>query len=106
VEGRTFYFRERPDEWRIELNLRPSGRFARALVGTDSDGEARYEERELDEGDVIAHGTTAVDRYGSTPVERAKFIVDTIRVHLSREACTLHVDDLPSIEAFLGSGVR
>ncbi|OBF33705.1 hypothetical protein A5724_19335 [Mycobacterium sp. ACS1612] len=55
----------------------------RALIGTDSDGETRYEERELDEGDVIAHGTTAVDGYGKTPVERAKFIVDIIRVHLS-----------------------
>jgi hypothetical protein len=106
VDGRTFYFCERHHEWRIELNLRPSGRFARALVGTDSDGEARYEARELDEGDVIAHGTTAVDGYGSTPVERAKFIVDTIRVHLSREACTLHVHDLSSIEPLLGREVR
>ncbi|MFG1930725.1 hypothetical protein ACGFK1_08705 [Mycobacterium sp. NPDC048908] len=106
VDGRAFYFRERHDEWRIELNLRPSGRFARVLVGTDSGGEACYEERELDEGDVIADGTTAVDGYGNTPVERAKFIVDTIRVHLSREACTLHVDDLSSIAALLGCKVR
>ncbi|WP_234835101.1 hypothetical protein [Mycolicibacterium stellerae] len=106
VDGRVFYFRERHGEWRIELNLRPSGRFARALVGTDSEGEPRYEERELDSGDVIADGTTAIDGYGSTPVERAKFIVDTIRVHLSREACALHVDDLSSIEALLGCAVR
>lgn len=72
----------------------------------DSDGGPRYEERELDEGDVIADGTTAVDGYGSSPVERAKFTVDTNRVHLSREACTLHVDDLSSIEALLGCEVR
>ena len=90
VDGHTFYFRERHDEWRIELDLRPSGRIVRAVVGTDRDGEARYEERELDEGDVIARGTTDVDRYGATPIERAKFIVDTIRVHLARETCTLH----------------
>jgi hypothetical protein len=106
VDGHTFYFRERHDEWRIELDLRPSGRIARALVGTDRDGKARYEERELDEGDVIAHGTTAFDGYGTTPVERAKFIVDTIRVHLAREACTLHAEDLSSIEALLGCEVR
>jgi hypothetical protein len=49
---------------------------------------------------------TAVEGYGSTPVERAKFIVDTIRVHPSREACTLHVDDLSSIEALPGCEVR
>ncbi|OAN36925.1 hypothetical protein A4X20_06280 [Mycolicibacterium iranicum] len=106
VDGRLFYFRERHDEWRIELNLRPSGRFARALVGTDSNGGARYEERELDEGDVISHGTTAVDGYGNTPVERATVIVDTIRAHLAREACALHLDDLSSIEALLGREVR
>lgn len=106
VDGRKFYFRERHGEWRIELDLRPNGRFARALVGTDGEGDPRYEERELDAGDVIADGTTSVDGYGSAPVERAKFIVDTIRVHLSREACALHVDDLSSIEALLGCAVR
>jgi hypothetical protein len=106
VDGHSFYFRERHDEWRIELDMRPSGRFARAFVGTDAYGEARCEERELDEGDVIAHGTTDVERYGATPVERAQFIVDTIRVHLAREACDLHVQDLSSIEALLGREVH
>ena len=106
VDGHTFYFHERHDEWRIELDMRPSGRFARAVVSTDLDGEARYEQRELDEGDVIANGTTDVEGYGTTPVERAKFIVDTIGVHLSREACTLHAEDLSSIEALLGREVR
>ena len=102
VDGHSFYFRERHGEWRIELDLRPSGRFARAFVGVDSDGEARYDERELDEGDVIAYGTTDVEECGTTPAERAKFIVDTIRMHLTRKACTLHHDDLSSIEALLG----
>ena len=54
----------------------------------------------------FAHGTTATDGYGSTWVERAKLIVDTIRRYLSREACTLHVDGLSSIEALLGCEVR
>ncbi|HEY9304986.1 MAG TPA: hypothetical protein VIO95_11915 [Mycobacterium sp.] len=106
VDGHSFYFRERHDEWRIELDLRPSGRFARAFLGTDSSGEACYQERELDEGDVIAQGTIGVGGYGSTPVERARFIVDTIRVHLGQQACTLHSEDLSSIEALLGRGVR
>lgn len=106
VDGHTFCFRERSDVWRIELDMRPSGRFARAFVGTDPDGEARYEERELDEGDVIAHGTSDVDGYGTTAVERAKFIVDIIRIHLAREACNLHMQDLSSIEALLGREVR
>jgi hypothetical protein len=55
---------------------------------------------------VIAHGTTGVDNYGATPVERAKFIFDTIRVYLARQACTLHAEDLSSIEALLGREVR
>ncbi len=106
VDGHTFYFRERHDEWRIELDLLPSGRFANALVGVDAAGEIRCEESELSEGDVIAEGTINVDGYGSTPVERAHFIVDTIRVHLARQACTLHAEDLSSISALLGRDVR
>jgi hypothetical protein len=44
--------------------------------------------------------------YGTTPVERAKFIVDTVRLHLARKACNLHLQDLWSIEALLGREVR
>ena len=39
VDGHRFSFRERHDEWRIELDLRPSGRFARVWVGGDLDDE-------------------------------------------------------------------
>jgi hypothetical protein len=106
VDGHTFYFRERHGEWHIEVDLRPSGRFVRALVGTGDDGEPRFEERELEEGEVIARGTTEVDSYGTTPRERAVFIVDTIRVHLGRGACNLHVQDLSSIGTLLGCEVR
>ncbi|MDT5171097.1 MAG: hypothetical protein QOD02_4438 [Mycobacterium sp.] len=54
-------------------------------------------------GDVIAHNTTAAEGYGTTPVERAQFIVDTIRIPLGRQACTHHLDELSSIEAILGT---
>jgi hypothetical protein len=106
VDGHTFYFRERHDEWRIEVDMQPSGRFARAVVGRHVDREARYEERELSEGEVIAQGATDVDGYGTTPVERAKFIADTVRLHLARMACNIHLQDLSSIEALLGREVR
>lgn len=106
VDGHSFYFRERHGEWRIELDLRPSGRLAQAFVGIDPAGGVRTEARELDEGDVIAQGIIDVDGYGSTPVERARFIVDTIRVHLAQKACTLHSEDLSSIAALLGRDVR
>jgi hypothetical protein len=99
VDGHSFYFRERHDEWRIELDLRPSGRFIRAVAGTDNGGTIRYQEREEDKGDVVAQGTIAADGYGTTPVERAKFIVDTIRIHLCRQACTHHLDELSSSNA-------
>lgn len=103
VDGHSFYFRERHDEWRIELDLRPNGRFVRAVVGTDDDGNVRYHDRELEQGDVIATGTTDTEGHGTAPVQRAQFIVDTIRVHLARQACTHHRDHLASIEAILGS---
>lgn len=105
VDGHSFYFRERHGEWRIELDLQPSGRIARIVDGTDIDGAIRYREEEVDEGDVIASGTTAVQGYGTALVERAQFIVDTIRIHLTRQACTHH-RDLTSIEAILGAQVR
>lgn len=106
IDGHSFYFRERHDEWRIELDLAPSGRFATAVTGVDTDGEMTYQERELSEGDVIAQGVVEVDGYGSTPVQRARFIVDTVRNHLARQACTLHGEDLSSLEALLGRDVR
>jgi hypothetical protein len=73
-----------------------------ALVCADLGcGRARVEE-----GEVIAWGTTEVDSYGTTPRERAVFIVDTIRVHLRRGACNLHAQDLSSIGTLLGCEVR
>ncbi|MEZ0362616.1 hypothetical protein ACAG26_02770 [Mycobacterium sp. pUA109] len=78
VDGHAFYFRERGGEWRIEL----------------------------DEGDVVAHGTTDIDGYGGSPLERAQFIVDTIRIHLSQTTCTLHTENLSALEALLGHDVR
>jgi hypothetical protein len=54
VDGRRFYFRERHDEWHIELDLRPSGRFVQAIASTANDATASYQERAMDEGDVIA----------------------------------------------------
>lgn len=103
IDGHSFYFRERHDEWRIELDLRPTGRYARAIAGTDDDGTIRYQAHESVEGDVIASGTTDTEGYGTTPVERAQFIVDTIRIYLARQACTHHRDHLASIEAILGT---
>jgi hypothetical protein len=106
IDGHSFYFRERHAEWRIELDLRPSGRFIRTVAGTDNDGATCYQERELDQGDVIAYGTTDIEGYGDTPLERAQFIIDTIRIHLTRQACTHHRDDLSSIEGLLGTPAR
>jgi hypothetical protein len=106
VDGHSFYFRERHAEWRIELDLRPSGRFIRTVVGTDNDGTTHFDERELDEGDVISYGTTDIEGYGSTPLARAQFIIDTIRIHLARQTCTYDHDDLSSIHAILGAQTR
>lgn len=39
-------------------------------------------------------------------MERAQFIVDTVRIHLTRQTCTHHVDALTPIEAVLGAELR
>ncbi|WP_224112511.1 hypothetical protein [Mycobacterium avium] len=105
VDGYSFYFRERHGEWRMELDLRPGGRVARTLAGTNSDGTPRYGRKEIEQGDIIAQGTIDDDGYGATPVERAQFIIDSIRIHLARKACALHHEDLSSIEALLATQV-
>ena len=102
VDNRSFYFRERNDHWRIELDLRPTGRFSTVWVGGDFDDPVNLEPRSIDSGDVIAEGTTAVAGYGETPLDRLRFIIDAIRTHILRQTCTVHIDDRAGLEAFLG----
>lgn len=102
VAGHSFYFRERHDQWRIELDLRPSGRFYRAWVGGDFDDEASFEERAVDEGGIIADGNTGVDGYGATLVERAQFLAGTIRTYLRRQTCDVHQYELEDLEFLCG----
>jgi hypothetical protein len=102
VDQRSFYFRERSEYWRIELDLRPTGRFSRVWLGGDFDDPANFEPRSIDAGDVIAEGATAVAGYGKTPLDRLHFIVGTIRAHVLRQTCTVHVDDRTALESLLG----
>lgn len=103
VTGHSFFFRERHDEWRIELDLRPSGRFVRRWTGGDLDDEDSFEPREVDEGDVIAQGIAGMEGYGSTPVERADFIIGVIREHLGRISCPVHTSGLTDLLHRLGT---
>ncbi len=100
VAGHRFYFRERHDCWRIELDLQPSGRFTQVWTGGDADDDDRV--REIEEGEVIAEGVVDVPGYGSSPVERAEFITQAIRDHLTRTVCTLHLTGLADLERHLG----
>ena len=70
--------------------------------GGDLDDESSYQPREIDEGEVIAEGVVDVAGYGASPVERAAFIVETIRDHLTRTQCTLHLDGLIDLERRIG----
>ena len=105
VDGRSFYFRERNDYWRIELDLRPTGQFSKVWVGGDFDDPASFEPRSIDVGEIIAEGTTAAPGYGRTPLDRLHFIVDVIRANLLRQSCTVHVDDRAALESLLGRPV-
>ena len=106
VDGHSFYFRERHAEWRIEIDLRPSGCFIRTVAGTDRQRRDLLRGARVGPGDVIACGTTNIEGYGTTLLERAQFITDAIRTHLARQACTHHHDDLASIHALLGTLAR
>lgn len=90
VEGHSFYFREKREEWRIEIDLQPTGQFYRAYLGADLDDESNFEQREVERGTVIAEGVTGAPGYGETPVERAQFIYRTITGHLVQQTCTVH----------------
>ena len=68
----------------------------------DLDDDASYEQREVEEGDVIAEGATTAAGYGPTPAERARFIVDTIRARARREDCDVHRHELDDLECLFG----
>ena len=105
VDGHSFYFRERHDGWHIEIDLRPTGQFLDAVDGFNHDGTIRYRQREFERGDVIATGTTDAEDYGTTLVQRAQFIVTTVRDHLKRKGCTHHLDNRDAITAALGTSI-
>ncbi|MHB8463461.1 MAG: hypothetical protein ACYDH6_14990 [Acidimicrobiales bacterium] len=102
VEGHSFYFRERHDQWSIELDLVPTGHFYRVWIGGDLDEASSFETRESTRGEVIAEGTTNTEGYGASPVERAVFIVGTIRTHLRRRECHVHVSEAAELERSFG----
>lgn len=104
VAGHRFSFRERHDAWRIELDRQPIGHIVQTWRGGGLDDEDTCAPREIEEGPVIAEGVVDVAGYGTSPVERAAFIVGTIRAHLIRSACTLHVNGLADLERRLGRG--
>lgn len=106
VDGHSFYFRERWGDWRIELDLRPNGHFGQVVTGVAADGEIETEEFEHRSGAVIAEGTTHADGYGENPLQRAQFIIDTIRIHLARQTCTHRDGDLSMIRDIFGDEIR
>ncbi|MGV0700899.1 hypothetical protein [Mycolicibacter sinensis] len=106
VDGHSFYFRERGGDWDLEIDLHPTGQSMRTVEGQDDGGTTRYRQVNLERGDIIASGTIYADGYGTTPAQRAQFVVTTIRDHLRRQACTHHLDKLDEISTVLGSGVE
>ncbi|GFG53368.1 hypothetical protein CQY20_12510 [Mycolicibacterium agri] len=106
VDGHSFYFRERGGDWDLEIDLRPTGRSVRIVDGHNVDGTTSYRQQDLERGDIIASGTVNTDGYGTTPAERAHFIVTTIRDHLTRTGCTHHRDKLDAISSLIGTAAR
>lgn len=102
VDGHSFTFRERHGLWSIEIDHQPSGQFIKQVTGTEPDGSATYRTRELEVGKLVASGTTDVAGYGTEAIERAQFIVDTIRTYLTRQTCSHHLGKLHAIDDLLG----
>lgn len=105
VDGHSFSFRERHGNWRIEVDLRPTEPSIGAADPLRDDGTNGHRQRDFEHGDVIATGTVDADGYGTTVVERAQFIVTTIRDHLRRQSCTHHLDaeKLESMAVVIGA---
>lgn len=107
IDGHTFYFRERHEQWTIELDLRPTGRVSKVWVGGDFDDETSFEFRKIEDGDVIAEGTTRAAGYGETPLDRIRFITRTVRTHLGREGCPTHAGAvIDNLQLLLGNLLR
>jgi hypothetical protein len=85
IDGHSFYFRERHGEWRIELDLEETGRFANRLVRVDDDGELVTEPVPIREGSVIAEGVEG--QLGAYAVDHLAFIVRTVRDHVRGAGC-------------------
>jgi hypothetical protein len=85
VDGHSFYFRGHYGFWRIELDLRETGHFARRVAGVAGDGTPVTEPEPVLAGDVIAEGVAT--QLGTTPSEHIAFIVQTIRDHLWAAQC-------------------
>ncbi|UXA15855.1 hypothetical protein KXD97_32455 (plasmid) [Mycobacterium sp. SMC-8] len=105
VDGHRFYFRERGGDWDVEIDLRPTGESMRIIDGQNDEGTTRYRQQSIERGQIIASGTTYTGGYGATPVERAGFIVTTIRDHLRKQTYAHHPDKLDAISTVLGSSV-
>jgi hypothetical protein len=88
VDGRSFYFRERHGEWRIEIDLESTGHQAQRVIGTGPDGELLTEPVEMTAGTVIAEGLDTA--LGQTAPEHLEFIVGKIREHVIGETCSHH----------------
>jgi hypothetical protein len=106
VDGHSFKFRERHHLWYIDIDHQPSGRFTTQVTYTEPDDTAAHHGREMEVRERIASGTIDAAGYGTTTVERARFIVDTIRTYLTRQSCSHHLDRLEAIDALLGMPAR
>jgi hypothetical protein len=84
IDGHSFYFRERGGQWRIELDLEPTGEFVNRLIDVQ-DGEPLTEPVPIERGTVIADGLDSA--LGSTAVEHLAHIVRTVRRHLGQQQC-------------------
>lgn len=47
VDGHSFSFRERHGQWDIVIDYPPTGRYIQQVAGTEPDGTATYQTREL-----------------------------------------------------------
>lgn len=74
--------------------------------GRNHDGTTRYRQQAIEQGDVIATGTIDAEDYGTSVVQRAQFIVTTIRDHLRRKSCTHHLDNRDAVTAALGTSKK
>lgn len=88
VDGTGFYFRERHDLWRIETELAYKVEPSSNVSTWDKEAQDFTPGRHHSfSGKIIAEGAADCPGYGTTPLQRLRFIVQIVQTYYRQQSC-------------------